>query len=219
MNKDHGTKIDFKKIADFENGEDKGPALDMYVPWIPDKSKSGPTIGTGIDLGQQSKKELEKLTFPGLNDAEKTALLKKLEPYFGLQKQAACNYVAKNPLSISEKEANALTTAVKKPNIERAKKLWNDGSPEKKFHELEPEQQTVILSRTYQEGKGWTTRETLKPFLDAAKEGDWETAASVYQDGNAGYPQRFLLEYNLLDKANLRAAEAKEAAAAKATTK
>lgn len=82
--------IDFNFISELEDGRrTKG-----YVP-DPEGSKSGVTIGTGVDLGQMAEGDLERLNLP-------TALKEKLRPYLGKKKHDALRLLEDMPLHVSE---------------------------------------------------------------------------------------------------------------------
>ncbi len=94
--------IDTAFISALEGGQQ----LKGYVP-NPEKSNSGVTIATGVDLGAMSEADLTGL---GLSDG----LTATLKPYVGKRKKAATDYLAAHPLAIAKADADALDTAVKK---------------------------------------------------------------------------------------------------------
>ncbi|EFC42638.1 pesticin domain-containing protein [Naegleria gruberi] len=84
------------------------PATTGYVPQSKAGTvigKSGVTVGTGFDVGQQNVKGLKAL---GLSPS----LVDKLSPYTGLKQQAAKDFLAKNPLSLSPAEVASIDKAV-----------------------------------------------------------------------------------------------------------
>ncbi|MEO1768101.1 pesticin C-terminus-like muramidase, partial [Thiobacter aerophilum] len=78
---------------------------------------SGVTISTGVDLGQQSAAGTKAVIDAYISDngnpdkVDVDALMKKLDPYFGLQKQKAVDALAKTPLTVIEAEARLLANA------------------------------------------------------------------------------------------------------------
>src|SRR5581483_5602641 len=97
-------KVDYSFISDNEGGL----STQGYIPTRKDGSiigQSGTTVGAGVDLGQQS---IEGLREMGVTEDIITAV----SPYLGKQMSVAQAYLAKNPLTLSSSQAEALTAAV-----------------------------------------------------------------------------------------------------------
>ena len=174
INTDQGTDIEFKQIADWEGGQ----ATEAYVPWFPidvdvkdgaisadtgrvsaknraltGNSASGVTIGTGVDLGQQDATAYEKRL---LDAGVPEALVIKLTPYMGLKRSEACRYLRAHPLVVTKDEADQIDKEMKSYHAKLAKAKYNSVAKkianEPTFDQLSTEEQTVLMSRQYQDG-------------------------------------------------------------------
>ena len=201
INAEAGTDIDFDELAQYEGGQ----ATEGYVPWWPqgvetregviqvstarvDGKKDGPlrgasasgvTIGTGVDLGQQDPTvyadRLKKAGIP-------QALIDKLKPYMKLKRAEACKYLRENPLRITKEEADLIDKEMKSEKLEAAKRGYeiNIESLEnpKNFEILSKEEQTILFSRTYQDGN---ISKRNNPSIELSKylaQGDYHKATS-----------------------------------------
>jgi len=206
-----GTDVDFKFIAEKENGKNNiNPASTGYVPWGKGakSNNSGVTIGTGFDLGAHNESDLKRM---GLT--ENTTLYNKLKPYLGLKKQAACNKLAADmvgdsQLILTDEEIKEIDGAVKKDKVEAFKKNWNaliDVETGVKFEDLDPDQQTALASRAFQQGPAFLTKKgtAFEDFKDAAITGDWETAQTAFEKirDSSTYKTRMTDEAVLLNTA------------------
>lgn len=173
INTAQGSNIDFNALADWEGGQ----ATEGYVPWFPDKidvkdgaisvststaggkttlvgnSKSGVTVGTGVDLGQQDATVYGKrLRAAGASED----LIKKLTPYMGLKRAEACRYLRAHPLTITKDEAELIDKEMKSAHLSEAKTQYANATKgianAPKFGELSQAEQTVLMSRKYQDG-------------------------------------------------------------------
>jgi hypothetical protein len=85
----------------------EGFTLCGYVPINPNSGqvlgRSGVTIGAGVDLGSKSR-----ASFPTVS----SAIVGKLEPYFGLKRNLAACAAIERRLRLSRYEVNALTEAI-----------------------------------------------------------------------------------------------------------
>ena len=146
LNEKLGTNIKFPFVAALEDSSEFG-----YVPWgkgAPEGNHSGVTVATGFDLGGRSETELRNLKIS-------EPLIKKLKPYLGKQKQAACNALAKSPLTLTAKEAEELDAIEFESKAKKIRDKWNTLAEKKgstSFEDLTQGQQTVLFSRTYQNG-------------------------------------------------------------------
>lgn len=123
-------------------GELEGNVLEANVP-DPEGSKSGVTVGTGIDLGARTRED-----FAGFENQE---LLDRFDQYFGLQGMEAYNYEQQNELTITQEESDALNAFIKGQSTQRLRSNFK-----KTFGmdlaDLPPELQTVVASIGYQYG-------------------------------------------------------------------
>ncbi|QDE98954.1 pesticin C-terminus-like muramidase [Myxococcus xanthus] len=177
--------------------EQEGRAVqDGYVPDATG-SKSGVTVGTGVDLGARDMNDLDRL---GLSDALKT----KLEPYLGKQGQDAADFLAENPLNLTADEVKELDRAVKGEALDNVVNEYNteverlnaaDGGSRPKFAELPREMQTVIASVGFQYG----SLKTATPnFFAQVTEQRWDDAKGNLEDFGDRYPSRRGREADLL---------------------
>lgn len=201
--------IDWKFISDREGGQ----VLVGYVP-AANVSKSGVTVGTGIDLGARSEADIDKL---GL-DAE---LAKKLKPYAGKQAKDATDYLKEHPLTLTEPEASSLDKAVKQPLADKMIKEYNaavaaankaDGCCRVTFEELPQGVQTAVMSTSFQYGSLNTATPT---YWKQVTEQRWKDASDNLKKFGDAYPSRRKLEAEFVDAA-ISAAPKVEAAAAAA---
>ncbi|MFP2958843.1 pesticin C-terminus-like muramidase [Myxococcus sp. 1LA] len=177
--------------------EQEGRAVqDGYVPDATG-SKSGVTVGTGVDLGARDMADLDRL---GLSDELKA----KLEPYLGKQGQDAADYLAENPLNLTADEVKELDRAVKGEALDNIVNEYNteverlnaaDGGSRPKFAELPREMQTVIASVGFQYG----SLKTATPnFFAQVTEQKWDEAKANLEDFGDRYPSRRGREADLL---------------------
>ena len=129
--------IDFNFIGELE-----GNVLEANVP-DPEGSKSGVTVGTGIDLGARTRED-----FAGFDDQE---LLDRFDEYFGLQGMEAFKYEQDNPLVISQEESDALNAFIKGQSTQRLDSNFSNVFGVD-LADLPPELQTVVASIGYQYG-------------------------------------------------------------------
>jgi len=156
-------KIDYKFLSDLEGGS----KTVGYVP-ATGVSKSGVTIATGFDLGQRNENDLKALKLD-------TALISKLRPYLGVKEVNAQAVLKKQPLTITSNQAQAIDKAVKSAHVSQLKSKY-DAAPgnKKKFVDIPPEAQTVIVSASFQYGVGLSTR--APKFWKAVTAQNWPEA-------------------------------------------
>lgn len=167
----------------------EGCSLEAYVP-NPEKSKSGVTISTGYDIGQNSIGDIAVMFFSSVELAE------KLMPYAGLKKRAAVEFLKENPLKITEEEAKEITSLCDKKADTRLKHRWNTGAAQIPFSQLSDEQQTALASVAYQYGN--LESETPK-FWGHATGGDWPAAIAELRDFGDAFSTRRKKEAALLE--------------------
>jgi len=177
--------VNFSFISELEGGrQTKG-----YVP-TPDTSKSGVTIGTGIDLGQMGSTDLKKLNLP-------TGLVQKLEPYLTLRKHEAVSKLEEVPLTVTEEQAEMIDEAVKGPFVQRVAREYTNASATN-FDDLPEGVQTVIASVAFQYGD--LASRTPNFWRQVTKE-DWKGAYANLRNFGDKYPTRRNKEAGLLKQA------------------
>jgi len=123
-------------------GELEGNVLEANVP-DPRGSKSGVTVGTGIDLGARTRED-----FAGFENQE---LLDRFDQYYGLQGMEAFKYEQANPLTITQEESDALNAFIKGQTTETLRSNFEETFG-MDLADLPPELQTVVASVGYQYG-------------------------------------------------------------------
>jgi GH24 family phage-related lysozyme (muramidase) len=151
---------------------------------------SGPTIGTGLDLGQQDEKSLQKMHLPD-------DLIKKLTPYLKLRKQAAKDFVEKNPLSLNSQQTRIINEKVKASYIDKLRTRYNSNS-KTDFFDLPAEAQTAVFSFYY--NAGWDNEiDFHSTFYKACAKQDWKEASRILNTAEA-LKSRRKEEAELFDK-------------------
>ena len=173
--------IDMAFIARLEGG----PATRGYVP-DPEHSRSGVTIGTGFDLGQQ--KNLDNLP-KDLRD--------RLSPYLGLIGAQAVACLQARPLTVSAEDARRIDEAYKAPFIERLANAYSQAAGVA-FASLPAPMQTVIASVAFQYGN--LASRTPKFWAQVVK-ADWKAAESNLRNFGDRYATRRCKEADLLASA------------------
>lgn len=159
---------------------------------------SGVTIGSGLDLGQQTAADLRRMGVPA-------ALVARLSPYLGKRKMDAVAALLAQPLTLTEAECKTLDEAVHSDYITRAAKLY-DAEADMPFAACPKEAQAVIVSLFYQLGVGRVYPVTWRALCA----GDWPSASRELQTGFTHYANRRADEGRLL--AGLAAGAASEGA-------
>ncbi|MDP1705160.1 MAG: pesticin C-terminus-like muramidase [Sulfurimicrobium sp.] len=147
-------------------------------------ASSGVTISTGVDLGQQdaagTKAVLDAyIKVKGNPDkVDVAALMKKLDPYFGLQKQKALDELAKTPLTVTKAEARLLADAFGYDTQKQvAKRFDKKNTQGMVFNKLPTEAQTVIVDFAYQYGVYSDAKGVGKTFWTYVYDGEWKKLA------------------------------------------
>ena len=167
--------IDWGFISALEGGR----ILEGYVP-ASQTSRSGVTVATGFDIGQRSADELERMDLPA-------DLIQRLKPYAGLVRDEAVEFLARNPLSITEAEAEAIDREVKGASVAALTRSYDGAVAPGAFDDLPDAAQTVIASVAFQYGdlKGETPK-----FWAAATGRDWTALIAELEDFRDDYPTR-----------------------------
>lgn len=172
-------------------GSQEGFRLNAYVP-DPEYSRSGVTVGMGVDIGQRSVAEIQALDIP-------EALKQKLIPYAGLVGLDAVNFLANYPLYLSEDEAYALDQVVAQDIFGKVATLYDAATTEGSFLELLPAARTVIANVAYQYGPNLAQR--LPAFWSEVTQGRWDEVTQTLRNFGDRYPARRNAEADLLDQA------------------
>jgi hypothetical protein len=169
---------------------------DGYVP-DPTGSQSGVTVATGVDLGARNSQDLARLN---LSDS----LRQKLEPYLGLRRQEAVDFLRANPLRLTPAEVQELDLAVKNQSMGQLVDTYNDavtarnqadGGSRLRFEQLPQEMQTVIASVHFQYG----SLPTATPnFFNQVVDQRWNDALGNLRNFGDRYSSRRNREADLL---------------------
>lgn len=181
--------IDFDFIRKLEGFETSG-----YIP--KDKKgnilgQSGVTIGSGIDLGQWTEKQL-------LDMGVDFSVIAKLKPYLGKKKDAADKLLQQQPLQLGSSEAEDLTEAVKQHFANKVSD-WYDKNNNKnnRFSSLPDGVQTAITSVSFQYGIGLDkTPNFKKQVLD----NNWNDMLANLRNFGDDYETRRNQEADLLSQ-------------------
>jgi GH24 family phage-related lysozyme (muramidase) len=147
---------DPQQIQTFEGNETTG-----YIP----SSKSGVTIGIGVDLSAQTNQGLVAMGVP-------QALADQFDPYYGLTGAQAQAALAANPLTITDDEAASLNNAVLPAYANQVAQAFDNASPNMNFSDLNVQWQTSILSMYYNGGsKIFNTQ-----YWQQVTNGEWSAA-------------------------------------------
>ena len=176
------TNVDFTFISDREGGQ----ALTGYVP-DPSGSRSGVTIATGFDLGARDAGDLLALGLP-------SGLRASLHPYLGLTGQSAVSALAKQPLTITQTDADLIDRASKANALTGLVASYN-ASSSVTFSSLPAQAQTVIASVAFQYGSLAIATPTFWKHVTSQ---DWAAAVSELRNFGDRYPTRRNLEADLL---------------------
>lgn len=107
-----GMTVDYEFIRNHEGAA----VLNGYVPQNADGTpigRSGTTIASGFDLGQQNTYDLNRIFG---RDEVNQDLRDAYSPYLGLQGNNAINYLNEHPLTITQEQANRTDDSVMTPS-------------------------------------------------------------------------------------------------------
>ena len=143
-----------------------------YVPCGRDGAPlgaSGVTIGTGVDLGQQTATAL-------LNMGAPDALTRRFIPYLGLKRGAAQDAIRRQPLLLTAAEVAALDGVVISRYVRDIAARYDRDRPARPFADLPREAQAVVVSLLYQ--RGLNSPAKFPQTWAALLRGDWPDAAA-----------------------------------------
>lgn len=189
MQEELPSNIDFGFI-----GAQEGYRTSMYVPKDNDGSvfgRSGPTIGTGVDIGQRSVEDLEGLP---------EEIINKLAPYTNMSGESAARFVENNPLVLTEEEVATINSWAKQQETNRLISQWEQDS-EIPWSSLTTQQATVVASVMYQYGSNRNPETGLMAtprFWRAATSGNWDAVERELRNFGDDYGSRRLREANYL---------------------
>ncbi len=135
---------------------------------------SGITVGAGVDLGQQSARELLYL---GVS----SELVTKLTPYLGLKGAAAQAFLNKQSLTLTPQEADELDSAIQQHDAEVTASLYDKATGGRNFGNLPSQAQTVIEDVHYVYGNLPTRTPN---FWTDVTTGQWAKAVTELQNFN-----------------------------------
>lgn len=167
------SNINFGFISKLEGGA----SCTGYVPDA-EHSNSGVTIATGFDIGQRTSKDLYKLLPNEI--AAKLALFCQLK---GLAAQEA---LAKEPLKITEHEAQVIDECSKKHFVNLLLHSYNQRS-KVPFDQLPEQAQTVIASVAFQYGN---LAKRCPTFWGFVIEQNWLAMVNELRNFGDRYPTR-----------------------------
>lgn len=130
---------------------------------------SGVTVGTGVDLGQQTAAGLMDMGVPD-------ALVRRLIPYIGLKRGAAQDAIKRQALILTSAEVASLDAAVIARYVRDIAARYDRDAPQHRFAELPREAQAVVTSLLYQRGLNSPTK--FPQTWAALLRGDWPDAAA-----------------------------------------
>jgi len=191
-----GDKVNWSFIAERE-----GSSNSMYVPKDAHGNvlqQSGPTIGSGFDLGAHDEADLVKMGITG-------PLLDKLRPYLTLHGTNADNYVASHPLTLTSYDTQYVNAAAHGEALTRLVKMYDqDTGREGAFWALPEEAQTAIASISFQ--YGYLNSNLVVPKNPVAAQfwydvthNQWSTAVTDLRSFGDIYPTRRGIEANYLN--------------------
>lgn len=158
-----------------------------YVPIHPNGApigKSGATIGAGVDLGQWTEAQLLRRLGPD-------PMIGLLRPYLGLRGWDAVRALESAPLTLTERQARALTKSIRR-DLEEALVAMYDKAAKRlgglRWAVLPGPCQTVVMSVAYQYGP-MLVRETPN-FWAQVTAGRWADAHRNLLDFKDDYPTR-----------------------------
>jgi hypothetical protein len=184
------------KLREFEGFKTK-----FYVPVKKGKDgklevlgHSGATVATGIDIGQRSAADINKLD---ISDEIKA----KLIPYTSKTGQEALDFLNSHPLELNEVEVNELDKAVLIPFIKNLMNAYYSAS-NVKFSDLPVGSQQVIASVAHQFG---SLPRVAPNFWSNVVKQNWEKAIEELENWNGkgkpdDYSKRRTAEAEILKK-------------------
>lgn len=134
-------------IISFLRQVEGGSIAEAYVPISKGQpiQNSGVTLGTGVDLGQQSEEGLLKMGLP-------SRLVGLLKPYLGLKREAAVAKIRVQPLRLNAHDLKILDSSVIGHYIRQTSQHFDHEAGKEAFAQRPKELQAVATSLHYQLG-------------------------------------------------------------------
>lgn len=169
----------------------EGFSTSGYVPKDASKrpdSKSGVTIGVGVDLGGKTKDSM-------INDGVAKSFVTILEPYLGLKGQSAQDKLNKSPLKLTEAQAMDLSkNYINRFSTGVASKYKT--ATGKNFSTLPLGTRTAIVSVSYQYGQNLAV--ATPEFWKQVTSSRWADAVKNLNNFKDNFPTRRQSEANLI---------------------
>jgi len=157
-----------------------------YVPLDKDGKplgKSGVTIAGGVDLGQRSASDWQRL-------AIHEATLEMIRPYCGVKGDAAVALLNERPLVLGEAHVAELDNCLRAEFLRTVSERFNSASGRVRgptWDDLSDREQTVVMSVAWQYGTPWKRCPT---FWRLATTGRWGDVVDELRDFGDAYPTR-----------------------------
>jgi hypothetical protein len=157
-----------------------------YVPLDKDGKplgKSGVTIASGVDLGQRSASDWQRL-------AIHEATLEMIRPYCGVKGDAAVALLNERPLVLGEAHVAELDNCLRAEFLRTVSERFNSASGRVRgptWDDLSDREQTVVMSVAWQYGTPWKRCPT---FWGHATAGRWDDVIAELRDFGDAYPTR-----------------------------
>lgn len=160
-----------------------------YIGYVPDpkESKSGVTVGTGVDIGHMTNTEFNSLP---------VALQDKLEPYRNLTGSLAIQKLNSLPLSLDTDEVNTLNQIIFNELSSELREDYDRATSPGAFDALSDEQQTCIMSVAFQYGV--LAAKCPRFWADVVSQ-NWTAAIQELRNFGDAYESRHLQEAALLE--------------------
>lgn len=176
-------KIDWDFIQSLEGAS----VLTGYVPKNKKGEvigKSGVTIASGFDIGQQTPQSLLNLLAP-FND-----IAVKLLRYTELKGKVAVAYLKEFPLYISHHEADIIDNHMQHKTLNNLIRHWNMACT-KRFDALPPRAQTILFSLAWNFGANLPLAlpNTFKAAVEAAENSKWINFKQVLENFPSKNPE------------------------------
>ena len=163
----------------FLNNEEGGIRTSGY--W-PNDANSGVTIGGGVDLAGRTEAELRGWGVP-------QSVIDILKPYFHYQGSAAQSYLSSHPLTLTQAQANDLTTRAQDAFTRIVATNYNNDSGGN-FYSLPSGAQTAIVSVAYQYGPNLGAPDVTPAFWSQVTSGNWAAAVANLNNFGDAYDSR-----------------------------
>jgi len=145
--------------------------------------KSGVTIASGVDLGQRSASDWQRL-------AIHEATLEMIRPYCGVKGDAAVALLNERPLVLGEAHVAELDNCLRAEFLRTVSERFNSASGRVRgptWDDLSDREQTVVMSVAWQYGTPWKRCPT---FWGHATAGRWDDVIAELRDFGDADPTR-----------------------------